>query len=107
METVAADIDPAAVEQDYLALKANGEQHLLPLVLDLTNPSPALGWAHHERDSWLERGPVDLVMALALLHHLAISNNVPLAEVARSWLPAGAGQLWSSCPKVIHRSGGC
>ena len=43
---------------------------------------PALGWAHHERSSMLERGPVDLVMALALIHHLAISNNVPLPVVA-------------------------
>ena len=99
VETVAADIDPAAVEQDYLALKANAENHLLPLVLDLTNPSPALGWAHHERDSWLERGPVDLVMALALLHHLAISNNVPLAEVASFLAACGHWAILEFVPK--------
>lgn len=80
--TVAWDIDPSAVEQDYLRIKSEKEQNLLPLVLDLTNPSPALGWANEERDSLGQRGPVDMVFALALIHHLAISNNVPLTRLA-------------------------
>ena len=50
---------------------------LLTLVSDLTNPSPSVGWAHGERMSLVERGPADCVMALALVHHLAIGNNVP------------------------------
>ncbi len=99
VETTASDIDPAAVEQDYLAVKANAEQHLLPLVIDLTNPSPALGWAHHERESLLERGPVDLVMALALIHHLAISNNVPLASVAQFFASAARWAIVEFVPK--------
>jgi hypothetical protein len=80
--TVAWDIDPSAVEQNYLRVKSEKEQNLLPLVLDLTNPSPALGWANAERDSLGQRGPVDAVFALALIHHLAISNNVPLPRLA-------------------------
>ena len=72
---------------------------LLPLVIDLTNPSPALGWAHRERDSMLGRGPVDLVMALALLHHLAISNNVPLETVARFMAEAGEWAIVEFVPK--------
>ena len=80
--TVAWDIDPSAVEQDYLRVKSGKEQNLLPLILDLTNPSPALGWANKERDSLVQRGPVDTVFALALIHHLAISNNVPLTRLA-------------------------
>jgi len=99
VETTASDIDPAAVEQDYLAVKANAEQHLLPLVIDLTNPSPALGWEHHERESMLERGPVDLVMALALIHHLAISNNVPLSSVAQFFSSAGKWAIVEFVPK--------
>lgn len=99
VETVASDIDPAAVEQNYLALKNNPEPALLPLVIDLTNPSPALGWAHRERDSMLGRGPVDLVMALALLHHLAISNNVPLETVARFMAEAGEWAIVEFVPK--------
>jgi ribosomal protein L11 methylase PrmA len=80
--TVAFDLDAAAVENNYRAGKAAGETHLLPLVLDLSNPSPAMGWAAEERQSLEQRGPADLVLALALVHHLAIGNNVPLARIA-------------------------
>lgn len=99
VETIASDIDPAAVEQDFQAVKADREEHLLPLVIDLTNPSPALGWAHHERSSLLERGPVDLVMGLALIHHLAISNNVPLPAVAEFFASAGRWAIVEFVPK--------
>ncbi|MFH1235920.1 MAG: SAM-dependent methyltransferase [Parcubacteria group bacterium] len=79
---IAFDIDPAAVEKNYLhCLKANATD-VLPLVLDLTNPSPSIGWANRERMSLFERGPADAALALALVHHLAISNNVPLANIA-------------------------
>ena len=80
--TVAFDLDPGAVELNYLECTSKGEKNLLPLVLDLTNPSPSLGWNNQERASFFERGPVEMVMALALVHHLAISNNVPLADLA-------------------------
>jgi len=80
--TVSFDIDPAAVELNYLNCKKEGETNLLPLIIDLTNPSASLGWGNQERMSLHERGPVDLVMALALVHHLAISNNVPLLNLA-------------------------
>ena len=79
---VSFDIDPAAVERNYRTVRARAETGLLPLLLDFTNPSPALGWAHSERMSLAERGPADTVMALALVHHLAIANNVPLDHVA-------------------------
>ena len=77
------DIDPACVEKGYRHGRSQSDARLQPLLLDLTNPSPALGWAHEERSSFAERGPVDVVMALALIHHLAIANNVPLESVAR------------------------
>jgi hypothetical protein len=80
--TLAFDIDPAAVELNYLECRKKNETRLVPLWMDLTNPSPDLGWASRERRSLLRRGPVDLVMALALIHHLAISNNVPLDRLA-------------------------
>jgi hypothetical protein len=80
--TIAWDIDPSAIEQNYLRVKSEKEKNLLPLILDLTNPSPALGWAHEERDSLHQRGPVDVIFGLALIHHLAISNNVPLPRLA-------------------------
>ncbi len=80
--TVSFDIDPAAVEQNYYKVKSTKEQNILPLLLDLTNPSPALGWDHSERDSFGARGPADMTLALAVIHHLAISNNVPLSQNA-------------------------
>lgn len=82
IRTVAWDIDPAAVELAYRAVRESGEVNLLPLRQDLMNPSPNLGWAERERDSFLSRGPVDAMMALALIHHLAIANNVPLIDIA-------------------------
>jgi ribosomal protein L11 methylase PrmA len=83
--TVAFDVDPGAVEAHYLKAKEDGLTQVLPLVLDLTNPSPSIGWANAERDTLEDRGPADLVLALALVHHLAIGNNVPLGMIA-SWL---------------------
>lgn len=79
--TVAFDVDPLAVEKAYRQMRRDQETCLLPLVMDLTNPSPAMGWQHSERDSLLQRGPVDLAMALALVHHLAISNNLPFSHL--------------------------
>ncbi|MEW6029965.1 MAG: class I SAM-dependent methyltransferase [Chloroflexota bacterium] len=97
--TVAFDIDPAAVEQNYQKIKSAKEQNLLPLVLDLTNPSPALGWANEERDSFAQRGPVDAVFALALIHHLAISNNVPLPRLAEFFHGLGKWLIIEFVPK--------
>jgi hypothetical protein len=82
IETISFDIDPAAVEKNHLECVKRGETKLLPLVIDLTNPSPGIGWDNAERTSLSQRGPADAVLALALLHHLAISNNVPLGMIA-------------------------
>ncbi|RMF80021.1 MAG: SAM-dependent methyltransferase [Chloroflexi bacterium] len=76
------DSDPGAVELNYQQVKANAEYNVLPLIIDLTNPSPALGWSHQERQSLIGRSNADCILALALIHHLAIGNNVPLCDVA-------------------------
>jgi ribosomal protein L11 methylase PrmA len=80
--TVAFDIDPAAVEKAYRDARERHDEKLLPLRMDLMNPSPDLGWRLAERDSFSRRGRPDLVLALALAHHLAISRNVPLPSLA-------------------------
>jgi hypothetical protein len=80
--TIAFDLDPAAVERGYRECAKEPDLPLTPLVMDLRNPSTDLGWASEERHSLAARGPADLVLALALLHHLAIGNNVPLERVA-------------------------
>jgi hypothetical protein len=79
---ISFDIDPAAVERNYRRVRAESEQGILPLLLDLANPSPSQGWAGRERLSVQDRGPADAVMALALIHHLAIGNNLPLDRIA-------------------------
>ena len=80
--TVAYDVDPGAVELNYLRSIEEGDHNLLPLITDLTNPSPAMGWALQERQSLVERGRADVVMALALIHHLAIGNNLPFRKLS-------------------------
>jgi ribosomal protein L11 methylase PrmA len=97
--TVALDVDAAAVESNYLASRASAEINLLPLLMDLTNPSAGLGWALRERQSLLERGPVDAVLALALIHHLAISNNLPFSHIARFLSEIGDWLIIEFVPK--------
>jgi hypothetical protein len=87
--TIALDADTAAVEKNYRDSLRAQDAHLLPLVQDLGNPSPASGWNHAERDSLLARGPADAVLALALVHHLCISNHVPFPELAAFLARAG------------------
>ena len=76
------DTDPGCVETSYLQTIEKREKNLLPLWVDINNPSPGIGWENKERMSLQERGPTETIFALALIHHLAISNNVPLAKIA-------------------------
>lgn len=80
--TVSFDIDPAAVELNYRKTREENRENMLPLQQDLTNPSPGIGWRNKERKTLEERGSPDLGIALALIHHLAISNNLPLHKIA-------------------------
>jgi len=81
---IAHDIDELAVERNFLALQreADYKAAILPAVLDLTNPTPSIGWGHVERDNFAERVSNGFVLALALVHHLAIGNNTPLEKIA-------------------------
>ncbi|MEK7484101.1 MAG: SAM-dependent methyltransferase [Planctomycetota bacterium] len=80
--TLAVDADPILVERHYLETQSRSELFILPLNNDLMNPSPDLGWNLRERESLIRRGPADLVLVLALVHHLAIAQNVPLQKIA-------------------------
>lgn len=79
---VSIDSDPGAVEANYLFSRRQGEENVHPLLVDLTNPSAASGWANTERESLAQRSRADCVLALALIHHLAIANNIPLGKIA-------------------------
>jgi ribosomal protein L11 methylase PrmA len=76
------DIDPVAVNKNYLLVTKNKEQNIYPMVQDLTNPSPGIGWMNEERASFMDRAKCDLAAGLALIHHLCIGNNLPLDKVA-------------------------
>jgi hypothetical protein len=82
---IAADGDERVVGELYTALRAEGSKKILPLVVDLADASPARGWRGLERRRLEERGRPDLVLCLALVHHLAIGRNVPFAELV-AWL---------------------
>ncbi len=99
VKTLALDIDPSAVEKNYLDCKKSGERNMLPLVMDLTNPSPGIGWANEERDGFAQRGPADVALALALVHHLAISNNVPLPDLVDFLAQLGKWLIVEFVPK--------
>jgi hypothetical protein len=82
LSTVSFDLDPACVERNYLEAKKRNDTKVLPLLLDLFNPSPPTGWLNRERASIFDRGKPDLVLALALIHHLAFTGNQPLENLA-------------------------
>jgi SAM-dependent methyltransferase len=90
--TVALDADPAVVDLLFRSLAAEGERSILPLVGNVADPAPALGWRGRERTPLEERGRPDLVLCLALVHHLALSASVPLAELV-AWLRGLGGTV--------------
>jgi hypothetical protein len=89
---VALDGDERVVGELFAASRADGSTSILPLVVDLADPSPARGWRGVERRRLEERGRPDLVLALALVHHLAISRNLPFSELV-TWLRSLGGRL--------------
>jgi ribosomal protein L11 methylase PrmA len=83
--TVSMDFDHNSVESNYLNACRNNDLYLLPLLMNIINPSPAQGWSSCETKSLIERGPVDTMLALALIHHLVISHSLSLASIAASF----------------------
>lgn len=79
-KVVAFDFDHATVEALYRSLREEGNTRILPLVSNLADPSPALGWRGLERKTLVDRGAPDLMLALALIHHVSISANIPIAD---------------------------
>ena len=100
IETLAFDIDPVAVEDSYLYMKSHKETNILPLLQDLTNPSPAIGFMNEERKNFSSRFQCDMVMALALIHHLAISNNLPFDNIAKFFSSLGKYLVIEFVPKT-------
>jgi hypothetical protein len=98
--TICFDIDPLCVHHNYERARQDNDQRVLPLLQDLTNPSPGLGFALSERHNVVDRGQADLVMALALIHHLRITGNVPLERIAAFLSRLGDFLLLEYVPKT-------
>ena len=96
---VALDIDPAASERHWQSLRARGETRILPILQDLANPSPSLGWGARERASLFDRSEGATVLALALIHHLAIGRNVPLGMLSETLARLGRELIIEWVPK--------
>lgn len=91
---VAVDSDPVVVGKLWRTAALKGAP-ILPLVVNLARPTPALGWRNGECRSFLDRaaGAFDAVLMLALVHHLIVTERLPLAEIfatvrrlTRRWL---------------------
>ena len=98
-EVIATDADANCINELYLNIKKENKTNVLPLVNNITTPSPAIGWNNAERESITERLKADLVLALALVHHLAIANNVPLGLIANWLQPMGEHLILEFVPK--------
>ena len=82
---VAFDADHATVDALYRRLRDEGREDILPLVMSVTDPSPDIGWRGRERASLERRGTPELVLCLAIVHHVCITGNVPVREFL-DWL---------------------
>lgn len=96
---VAADFDPYCINALYEMVKNNKEQNIQPVILDLSAPSPSIGVNNEERDSFIERANFDLLMALAVVHHLAIGKNIPLDMIAGMFSRLGRNLIIEFVPK--------
>jgi hypothetical protein len=80
------DIDNNAIDLNYKTIKENKEEYITPFVLDVLNPSASIGFKNRERFSFIERiqdfSP-DVTLALAVIHHMTLSGNVPFEMSAQ------------------------
>lgn len=81
---IAIDSDTDCIDSLYKHCKQTGNTNILPLLIDICQPTPSTGWRNKERISFLSRCGVDMVLALAIIHHLVIGKNVPLQQVAET-----------------------
>lgn len=83
-QVVAVENDLFCVEKIRKESKLNKIKNIDTIVADITEPSPDLGWDNAEKKALIKRLNGDMVMALALLHHLCLSKNIPLDFIAKT-----------------------
>ena len=97
--TISFDNDHSVIERNYLESGKNKDDKILPLFIDLVKPTPAIGWDNLERESFFERSHPDIILALALIHHLAIANNLPLPMIAEFFAKHSSNLIIEFVPK--------
>jgi ribosomal protein L11 methylase PrmA len=97
--TIAADLDPYCINRLYNKLKDSREKNIQPFVIDLSKPTPATGVNNEERSSFISRINADLILALALIHHLAIGKNIPFEMTADMFSRVGKKIIIEFAPK--------
>lgn len=81
---IVSDIDPNAIEKCYQFIKSKSIKNVYSIVTDITNPFPGIGWNNQERKSLLDRlHGTDTILALAIIHHLAITHNLQFEQIAQ------------------------
>ncbi len=96
---IATDFDSNCINELYRKIRRDKIKNIVPLVSTLNIPTPSIGWNNEERSSLKERLSADLVLALALVHHLAIAENLPLAFIAKWLSKMGAYLIIEFVPK--------
>lgn len=96
---VSFDFDPQCIEAVWRDVSTSARNNILPLIMDITNPSPSIGWHNEERKSLIERGPADMALCLALIHHLAIAKNIPFGFIARFFAEVCTWLIMEFVPK--------
>ncbi|MGE5518647.1 MAG: SAM-dependent methyltransferase [Candidatus Dadabacteria bacterium] len=97
--TISADLDHYSINRLYKKIKQENISNIHPLLIDLSSPSPAIGLNNMERASFIERTQTDLVLALALVHHLAIGKNIPFEDIAIFFRSLGKKLIIEFMPK--------
>jgi hypothetical protein len=101
MEFVGQGKKVIAAESDRICVDHIFSKHkkVTAVCVDLMHPSPSIGWMNKERSRFSERATSDLVLALALMHHLCIGKNLPLSLLAKGLIELGPWLLIEFVPK--------
>ncbi|HTL10424.1 MAG TPA: hypothetical protein VL307_19250 [Chitinophagaceae bacterium] len=98
--TLAVDADIACLDNLYKEIRRNKVANVVTIWADLTQSSPAIGWANEERASFTSRLKVDMILALAVIHHLCISKNISFAQLALLFSKACSWLVIEFVPKT-------
>lgn len=99
INTIATDFDPWCINTLYSQVKASKTENIQPLIIDLSSPTPSIGVNNEERNSFITRANADLLLALALVHHLAIGKNIPFDMIADMFSRMGKRLIIEFVPK--------